>query len=757
LQSSLDAWVEPPPRSPIPSFQDHGMERTALFQDMAPLGSMPPTRLKLKVKGDFRTDKSDSLGASDVATGTPEGTPPVEAKSSEPASQESAQEEQKIVLAEAVKAKEEPADDLGANGAVAATPPVRSPAVQNGTPTPAHSRHTSISKIIQPSPQRSSQMAAGVPRDAKMEKVVRKAIDMAKQSGQDKLAAVITKFYEETHTNGSLAVLFDAVITKKETEAQKKEFQEEMKRIRKAVKRESRESSRSRTMSGSAPSPGYSGQSSTIATMGHPTIGQPPLGFHISHINQRPGYSPQSSQQSPSLFNTFRAGLQPSPFSPTQSHPGSPTYPSAPPPQGRPSIAPPQPHQQNTPAPAIQQNIPTPQSQVSQQANLIPQQSAPIMISTRRSAARAAASSDPAAPTANATAQPTTTTPAPVQAHPPTQEARSDDATTSESDPAPVTNGTRKGGPETAKAPASRGPSKQVMKSPKASKGKKSRRSPSVDSVSSLSSVDETVVEKGNPSVPSAATAAPAESQQPSRAGSRSATPRPGGGPKVKPKKGSNLKNLAGTKRGASETLAIDEADEETRERRNRAKTNYEKDLHDRKAAQPPEPDFTSFRESEEYLNAVSDTVEPRSRRPARRPSAPDISKTVTTTRASTAAPTPAPPPATGAGGRRGARESTQSQRLQVDVVATAPRFEITEPSTPGPDPPSDAESNGDPPPKRRKTARTKYSPVKLPNGVVPSHRASPSRSSPPLEGGREGKKVSITATLPNIISLTIY
>jgi hypothetical protein len=31
-----------------------------------------------------------------------------------------------------------------------------------------------------------------------------------------------------------------------------------------------------------------------------------------------------------------------------------------------------------------------------------------------------------------------------------------------------------------------------------------------------------------------------------------------------------------------------------------------------------------------------------------------------------------------------------------------------------------------------------------LPNGVAPSRRQSPSRSSPLLEGGREGKKVGI-------------
>jgi hypothetical protein len=261
-----------------------------------------------------------------------------------------------------------------------------------------------------------------------------------------------------------------------------------------------------------------------------------------------------------------------------------------------------------------------------------------------------------------------------------------------------------------------------------------------VDSLSSLSSVDENVVEKGNPSLAAAAAlTVPTESAQPSRAGSRSATPRPGVGPKAKTKKGSNLKNLAGTKRGASETVALEEADEETRERRYRAKANFERELRDRKADEPLEPEFTSFRESEEYLNAVPNEAETRTRRGARRQSAPDTSRAATSTRTPTAAAMPAPLPDTG---RRGARTSTQNQRLsQIDVVATAPRLEVHTPSTPR-DLPSDAESNGDPPPKRRKIARTKYSPVKLPNGIAPRTRQpSPSRSSSPLDGAREGKK----------------
>lgn len=364
------------------------------------------------------------------------------------------------------------------------------------------------------------------------------------------------------------------------------------------------------------------------------------------------------------------------------------------------------------------------------------------MVNTRRSAARAAAASDPAASNSSAGIQ----SAAPSATH----VNKASNSAAPETDLGPVTNGARKGALDGEATAALKQSSKHATKSPKVTKGRKARRSPSIASVSSLSSVDEILVEKGAPAataitVDSAPVdAIPADSQQASRAVSRSGTPRPGINLKIKLKKGSNLKNQAGTKRGASETIAVEEVDEETRERRIKARENFDRELRRRKANEPREPDFTSYRESEEYLDGMAEAPEPRTRRATRQQSAPDTTKTAATTRTTTAAATPIPTPALG----RRTRESTQSQRLQIDVISNAPRLEVTTPSTPGPQPQSDVESNGDPPPKRRKTARTKYSPVKLPNGVAPSHPASPSRSSPFYEGGREGKKVSIIATV---------
>jgi hypothetical protein len=48
MQSSLDAWVEPVPQNPAPSFEEHGFARHGVLETMAPLGVPPTTKAKRK-------------------------------------------------------------------------------------------------------------------------------------------------------------------------------------------------------------------------------------------------------------------------------------------------------------------------------------------------------------------------------------------------------------------------------------------------------------------------------------------------------------------------------------------------------------------------------------------------------------------------------------------------------------------------------------------------------------------------------------
>ncbi|OCL14920.1 hypothetical protein AOQ84DRAFT_228903 [Glonium stellatum] len=47
-----DGWIKPPLKTPTPSFQDDGLERTDqyVFQYMAPLGHLPPARLIREIR-----------------------------------------------------------------------------------------------------------------------------------------------------------------------------------------------------------------------------------------------------------------------------------------------------------------------------------------------------------------------------------------------------------------------------------------------------------------------------------------------------------------------------------------------------------------------------------------------------------------------------------------------------------------------------------------------------------------------------------
>jgi hypothetical protein len=82
-QTSLDAWLEPPLRVTT-AYEDAGMDKSALFENMQPLGALP-NPAKLKYKPHIRTnDKRPPFRAwGENTVSTPELTPPVEVKTVE--------------------------------------------------------------------------------------------------------------------------------------------------------------------------------------------------------------------------------------------------------------------------------------------------------------------------------------------------------------------------------------------------------------------------------------------------------------------------------------------------------------------------------------------------------------------------------------------------------------------------------------------------------------------------------------------------
>jgi len=84
----MDSWVEPPLRNPAPSFEDYkGLERHGVLEHMAPLGSLPTQKVKLRVKAEapkrLMQVKNDDPAAAKEGARTPEALPTVTTRRSE--------------------------------------------------------------------------------------------------------------------------------------------------------------------------------------------------------------------------------------------------------------------------------------------------------------------------------------------------------------------------------------------------------------------------------------------------------------------------------------------------------------------------------------------------------------------------------------------------------------------------------------------------------------------------------------------------
>ena len=76
LQSSLDAWVEPAPQNPTPSFQEHGLARHGVLESMAPLGTLPSLKTRQKMQGGLGVRRSLLSRQRNAFVGDDDGTTP---------------------------------------------------------------------------------------------------------------------------------------------------------------------------------------------------------------------------------------------------------------------------------------------------------------------------------------------------------------------------------------------------------------------------------------------------------------------------------------------------------------------------------------------------------------------------------------------------------------------------------------------------------------------------------------------------------
>ena len=226
-------WTEPPLRAPVPSFEDHkGLERHGVLEHMAPLGTMPNQKSKLRVKH-FEPSRKNAQGKhGDAAASDKEAMKAQESSENKRRSESRKAEEKPSKLAASTRERDED-QDYTPKSLVTRAPVLK--------PVP-----TRISAASTPS----SKTTAGQER---LRQVVESAVQRSKELGNEILGLAVRKLFEESLQNRTLADLLDAVLSQRPTQRQAADFQAYIKIARKQIKSESGQSRRS-SAAGIAPS-----------------------------------------------------------------------------------------------------------------------------------------------------------------------------------------------------------------------------------------------------------------------------------------------------------------------------------------------------------------------------------------------------------------------------------------------------------------------------------------------------------------------
>lgn len=206
-QTSLGDWMEPPLRTPAPSFEDYkGLERQGVLEHMAPLGSFPNHKVKQRLKTHNGPRRSTHLKNAilDEEGATPEPTAPPVSRRSEPRKSES-----RTSNVSTSREKDEDRDY---------TPPT---ALKPATAKGAY--HIQPSLLSRNPAQR-------------LRSIVEAAVRRAEELKNPYLGKALQEVYNRSLHDKTMAELLDAVLAQKPTEKQTADFQAMVKQTRKEIK-----------------------------------------------------------------------------------------------------------------------------------------------------------------------------------------------------------------------------------------------------------------------------------------------------------------------------------------------------------------------------------------------------------------------------------------------------------------------------------------------------------------------------------------
>lgn len=251
-QSNLDAWVEPVPQNPTPSFEEHGFARHGVLETMAPLGSLPSSKMKQKARALGEATSRRLFGRkSNAYVGEEEGSTPELTPAPELDRDDSERQDDDDMHAAFPEQDEDEDDEY--------VPSKKKAKTSHGTKTPVRGKGAAATKtgshgktpvkngISKSSTAYASPVKQTTPLndldDATQQRIqiaVNDAIARANKHNKRDVGIALKDMFETSRSDSPLAKSLDGVIHQKETAEDWSLFRSFVKAARRRFKRELR-------------------------------------------------------------------------------------------------------------------------------------------------------------------------------------------------------------------------------------------------------------------------------------------------------------------------------------------------------------------------------------------------------------------------------------------------------------------------------------------------------------------------------------
>lgn len=255
IQSSLDTWIEPPPKNPVPSFEEHGFARHGVLETMSALGVPPSSKMKQRARTLTETSarrsaltRNGNISAAEDGVSTPEVTPAPEVDREESEKQE--EEETHTKLPEL----EEDEDDDWVPAKTKVKTPTGKATGRSKTPVQTKSPVLSkspmkngASRDLSPSNSPVAERAASLPSDVagaapaqRLQIIVNDAVQRSLAANNPVIGTVLRHLHEDGKTNPRSHEMLEAVLRSNATPEQHEAFRQYIKTERRRVKEDAR-------------------------------------------------------------------------------------------------------------------------------------------------------------------------------------------------------------------------------------------------------------------------------------------------------------------------------------------------------------------------------------------------------------------------------------------------------------------------------------------------------------------------------------